>query len=269
MIKIRLDQALVNRGLVGSREKSKALIMAGKVYVNEARAEKPGTQIKPDDLIQIRGEEMPYVSRGGLKLKKAVDTFGLCLLGKTVLDIGASTGGFTHCALLEGAKKVYAVDVGYGQLDWSLRQDSRVVCMERTNARYLTETDIPEPVDLITIDVAFISLNKVLPALLPFLKENGIVVALVKPQFEAGRDKVGKKGVVRDPQVHYEVISSVINCSISLGLQVNGLDFSPVRGPEGNLEFLLLLKKGILGDSAADWHETIQDTVIKAHANLK
>lgn len=265
----RLDQALVNRGLVVSREKSKALIMAGKVYVNEVRTEKPGTQVKPDDSIEIRGEEMPYVSRGGLKLKKAVDTFGLCLTGKTVLDIGASTGGFTHCALLEGAQKVYAVDVGYGQLDWSLRQDARVVCLERTNARYLTAKEVPEPVDLVTIDVAFISLEKILPALLPFLKEEGIVVALVKPQFEAGREKVGKKGVVRDPEVHRQVISSVISCSSSLGLQAAGLDFSPVKGPEGNLEFLLLLINAKPADRAEDWSKTIEDTVLKAHAHLK
>lgn len=241
--------------------------MAGKVYVNEIRAEKPGIQIKTEDVIQIRGEEMPYVSRGGLKLKKAVDSFGLSLLDMTVLDIGASTGGFTHCSLLEGAQRVYAVDVGYGQLDWSLRQDPRVICLERTNARYLAEKDVPEAVDLITIDVAFISLEKVLPALVPFLKEDGMIVALVKPQFEAGRDKVGKKGVVRDPEVHYQVISSVINCSRSLGLEVGGLDFSPVRGPEGNLEFLLLLKKG--EPVLLDLDKTIKDTVLKAHTGLK
>lgn len=268
MIKERLDQALVNRGLVGSREKSKGLIMAGKVYVNEVRVDKPGTQVKAEDVLQVRGDNMPFVSRGGLKLKKAVDSFGLDLRDKTVLDIGASTGGFTHCALLEGAKKVYAVDVGYGQLDWSLRQDSRVVSLERTNARYLTEKDIPEPIDLITIDVAFISLEKILPAVIVLLKENGIVVALVKPQFEAGREKVGKKGVVRDPEVHREVISGIINFSLNLGLGVCALDYSPLTGPEGNLEFLLLLKKG--GQVSTDnWQKVVEDTVQQAHSRLR
>lgn len=268
MTKERLDQALVNRGLVGSREKSKALIMAGKVYVNEVKVEKPGTQVKQEDVLQIKGEEIPYVSRGGLKLKKAVDSFNLDLRGKIILDIGASTGGFTHCALLEGAQKVYAVDVGYGQLDWSLRQDPRVVCLERTNARYLSEKEIPEKVDIITIDVAFISLEKILPAAANLLKEEGAIMALVKPQFEAGREKVGKKGVVREPAIHREVLERVLSYCRAFGLEPYGLDYSPVTGPEGNLEFLLLLKKNGV-TAAVDWQQVIAETVEKAHRELR
>jgi 23S rRNA (cytidine1920-2'-O)/16S rRNA (cytidine1409-2'-O)-methyltransferase len=268
MTKERLDQALVNRGLVGSREKGKALIMAGKVYVNEVRVEKPGTQVKQEDALKIKGEEIPYVSRGGLKLKKAVDSFGLDLGGKVILDIGASTGGFTHCALLEGAKKAYAVDVGYGQLDWSLRQDPRVVCLERTNARYLSEKEIPELVDIITIDVAFISLEKILPAAANLLKEGGVIMALVKPQFEAGREKVGKKGVVREPAIHREVLERVLSYCHAFGLEASGLDYSPVTGPEGNMEFLLLLKKkGKM--VSVDWQQVIAETVEKAHRELR
>lgn len=243
MEKIRLDQILVKKGLVDSREKGRALIMAGQVYVNGVKAEKAGTGVKMQDQVEIRGNPLPYVSRGGLKLAKAIAVFKLKLQHKIMLDIGASTGGFTDCALQNGATKVYAVDVGYGQLDWSLRQDARVVVLERKNARFLTSEDISEMVDFITVDVSFISLKKILLPLLSFLKEGGSVVALIKPQFEAGRELVGKKGVVKDPLVHQQVIEEMITYSQELKLTVKGLTYSPIRGPEGNIEFLIWLEK--------------------------
>lgn len=267
MEKERLDQMLVKKGLVASREKGRALIMAGQVFVNGLKVEKAGTAIDCADLIEIKGKSCPYVSRGGLKLEKALRVFGLDLTGKTVLDIGASTGGFTHCSLLHGAARVYAVDVGYGQLDWSLRQDSRVINLERKNARYLTAEEIPEPVDVITIDASFISLKKILPAVQAFLQENGLVITLVKPQFEAGREKVGKKGVVKDANVHLAVIKDIIDFSRGLGLETMAIDYSPVTGPQGNIEFLLLLGNKV-APAGKDWEKKAEDIVKKAQAEL-
>jgi len=243
MEKVRLDSALVKKGLTVSREKAKAIIMAGQVFVDGRKIDKAGTSIKINSKIEIIGNTLPYVSRGGLKLAKALEVFSINLNGKVMADIGASTGGFTDCALQNGAAKVYAIDVGYGQLDWKLRSDPRVINMERTNARYLTERDLVEKVDLVTIDVAFISLSKILPAVKNIIKEDGEIIALIKPQFEAGKEKVGKKGVVRDPEVHIEVIIKVLEVSKCLGFSVKGLTSSPIKGPEGNIEYLLWLDK--------------------------
>lgn len=271
MGKIRLDQLLVNKGLVPSREKGKALVMAGQVYVNGKRAEKPGDNVNLLDVVEIKGNSLPYVSRGGLKLEKALQEFPLTLTGKIMLDIGASTGGFTDCALKNGAAKVYAVDVGYGQLDWSLRQDPRVVVMERTNARYLTPENITDVAEVITIDVSFISLKKILPPLKALLKESGSIIALIKPQFEAGREMVGKKGVVKDAAIHCQVIREIITFSLELGLAVKGLTYSPVRGPEGNIEFLIWLEKGNAdlenkGEEAIE--KEVEKLVTQAHQEL-
>lgn len=244
MEKDRLDNLLVARGLVTSREKARALILEGKVLVNGIRSEKPGTRVVADAEIRLLGGELPYVSRGGLKLKGAIDHFKLDLQDKKVLDIGASTGGFTDCALQHGARRVIALDVGYGQLAWKLRQDPRVRVIERQNIRHFTLDQLGEKVDFITCDVSFISLVLVIPVLPPLIKENGEAVLLIKPQFEAGRERVGKKGVVRDPRVHREVIERVIACSQENGFVVMGLWFSPIKGPEGNIEYLLYLKKG-------------------------
>ena len=243
MGKIRLDQLLFDRGLAESREKAKALIMAGSVFVNGQKQTKPGTPMPDDAEIEVRGERLPFVSRGGLKLQKALDVFGIDPAGLVCVDCGASTGGFTDCLLQRGAKHVYAVDVGYGQLAWSLRSDERVTVMERTNARALTPDMFPETMDMAVMDMSFISLRLVLPAVHGILKENAQVVCLVKPQFEAGRDKVGKKGVVREPAVHREVLEGFITAAEELGFCLKGLDFSPVRGPEGNIEYLAWLQK--------------------------
>lgn len=242
MKKERLDTLLVERGFFETRSRAQAAIMAGQVLVNEQKIDKTGTQVAPDASIRILGGDLKYVSRGGLKLEKAVACFGLDLTGKVVADIGASTGGFTDCALQNGAARVYAIDVGYGQLAWKLRSDERVVNMERTNVRYLEADSLPERVDVATIDVAFISLDKVLPAVKKILAADGIVIALIKPQFEAGKENVGKKGVVRDPAVHLAVINNVIAVARALDLKIAGLDYSPVKGPEGNIEYLLYLK---------------------------
>lgn len=236
--KVRLDNYLVDKGFFQSRNRAQAAIMEGTVLVNNLKVTKPGSQVEEDVDIRILGEELAFVSRGGLKLEKAITAFGISCAGKVVLDIGASTGGFTDCALQNGACKVYAVDVGYGQLAWKLRNDSRVVNMERVNARYLSPEDIPEKVDLITMDVSFIALEKVVSAVLPFLKDGGELVALIKPQFEAGRENVGKKGVVRSPQIHAEVLERVTGMLGASGLRVSDLTFSPVRGPQGNIEYL-------------------------------
>ncbi|HCC35852.1 MAG TPA: TlyA family rRNA (cytidine-2'-O)-methyltransferase [Ruminococcaceae bacterium] len=241
--KIRLDTALFERGLVSSREKAKALVMAGEVYLNGVRAEKPGVQTVEKDIIEVRSKGMPYVSRGGYKLEKALRVFQLDLNGVTAADIGASTGGFTDCMLQNGAAKIYAVDVGYGQLDWKLRSDSRVVSLERTNFRYITPEQIPEPLDFASADVSFISLDLILPALFPLQRPGAMAVCLIKPQFEAGKEKVGKKGVVREPSVHREVTEHVTDFSVKHGYSALALDFSPVRGPQGNIEYLLLLSK--------------------------
>ena len=242
MKKERLDTLLVEKGFFETRSRAQAAIMAGQVLVNEQKIDKTGTQVAPDAAIRILGGDLKYVSRGGLKLEKAVACFGLDLTGKVVSDIGASTGGFTDCALQNGAARVYAIDVGYGQLAWKLRSDGRVVNMERTNVRYLEADSLPEKVDVATIDVAFISLDKVLPAVKKILADDGIVIALIKPQFEAGKENVGKKGVVRDPAVHLNVINSVIAVAKELDFKIAGLDYSPVKGPEGNIEYLLYLK---------------------------
>lgn len=243
MAKMRLDMLLVEGGHFPSRAQAQTAIMSRRVSVNGQIVDKAGTQVQPDADIVISGQEQPFVSRGGLKLAKAVKSFAIDMTGLVMADIGASTGGFTDCALQNGAARVYAVDVGYGQLAWKLRQDERVVVLEKTNARYLTHEQIPEMLDIITIDASFISLSKLLPALFPLLKEDGRLVALIKPQFEAGRDKVGKKGVVRDTAVHREVIENVLAAAREIGFVPRGLDFSPIKGPEGNIEYLLLLGK--------------------------
>ncbi len=238
-VKKRLDVLLVERGLAESRQRAQAIIMSGQVYVKEQKVDKAGAQFPEDTPIEVRGQTLAYVSRGGLKLEKAMKTFsGLSLSGAVCGDIGASTGGFTDCMLQNGAAKVYAVDVGYGQLAWSLRSDPRVVCLERTNARYLTHEQIPDELDFASVDVSFISLKLILPALHALLKEDGQVVCLVKPQFEAGREKVGKKGVVRDPAVHLEVIEHFLANAAEAGFTVKDMTFSPIRGPEGNIEYL-------------------------------
>lgn len=236
--KKRLDVLLTERGLAESRQKAQGMIMAGQVFVNGQRVDKAGTAIRSEAKVELHGQTLPYVSRGGWKLEKAIRTFGLDLSGAIAIDAGASTGGFTDCMLQNGAQKVYAVDVGYGQLAWSLRNDPQVVCMERTNVRYLTGEVIPEPLDFGTVDVSFISLRLVLPALRGLLKEDGRVVCLIKPQFEAGREKVGKKGVVRDKKVHREVLEQFLHDASDSGFYVKDITFSPIRGPEGNIEYL-------------------------------
>lgn len=241
--KVRLDVALVERGFLETRAKAQATIMSGQVFVNGQRSDKPGTPVAPDAVIEVRGNTLRYVSRGGLKLEKAMATFPITLTDCVCADIGASTGGFTDCMLQNGAKKVYAVDVGYGQLDWKLRNDARVVCMERTNARYLTHEEIPDELDFASVDVSFISLKLILPALAEVLKEDGQAVCLVKPQFEAGREKVGKKGVVRDPAVHLEVLEYFLEHAKENNFTVLGLTYSPIRGPEGNIEYLGYLSR--------------------------
>ena len=270
-MKKRLDVDLVDRGLVPSRERAKVVIMEGLVYVNGQKSDKAGTPVKEDDRIEVRGETLRYVSRGGKKLEKAMQVFPVVLEGCTCMDIGASTGGFTDCMLQNGAVKVYAVDVGYGQLAWSLRTDERVVNLERTNIRYITEEQVPQPVDFISVDVSFISLTLVLPVAHRLLKDGAQMVCLVKPQFEAGKDKVGKKGVVRDPQIHREVIRKVIDCAAELGFWVRGLDFSPIKGPEGNIEYLLFLQKpqqDALPPEETVAEEQIAGVVDSAHQSL-
>ena len=250
--KTRLDVLLTERGLLDSRQKAQATIMSGIVFVNGQRVDKVGTAVSNDALIEIRGTTLPYVSRGGLKLEKAMQTFPLTLTGKICADIGASTGGFTDCMLQNGAKRVYAVDVGYGQLDWKLRNDVRVVCMERTNARYLTHEEIPEELDFASVDVSFISLKLIFPALYGLLREGGEIACLIKPQFEAGREKVGKKGVVRDPAVHLEVLEHFLIHAKENHFTVLGITYSPIRGPEGNIEYLGFLRKSEEPDAAVD-----------------
>ena len=244
MAKKRLDVLLVEQGLVESRQKAQAIIMAGQVYAGERRLDKAGQMLDPETVLEVRGQTLPYVSRGGLKLEKAMKSFPITLQDKIAADIGASTGGFTDCMLKNGAARVYAVDVGYGQLAWTIRNDPRVVCLERTNARYLTREQIPEPLDFASVDVSFISLGLILAALRPLLRDGGEAAVLVKPQFEAGREKVGKKGVVRDPAVHLEVLEPFLRHAAQSDFSVKGLDFSPIRGPEGNIEYLGYLRVG-------------------------
>lgn len=245
MTRERLDKVLVDRGLAGSRERARALIMAGQVVVGEHRADKAGMQVAADADIRVKGEDIPFVSRGGLKLAKALDEFGIDVAGLVAIDVGASTGGFTDCLLQRGAARVHAVDVGYGQLAWKLRNDPRVNSLEKTNIRTLTPERLGEAPDLAVIDASFISLQKVLPPTLPLLKETARIVALIKPQFEAGRAHVGKGGVVRDPEVHRRVIEEVSRFCTDTGLSVEGVVESPITGPKGNREFLIFLKKTI------------------------
>ena len=242
-MKERLDVLLVKRNLAESREKAKAIIMSGNVFVEGQREDKAGTTFSDEVQIEIKGHTLPYVSRGGLKLEKAIANFDVDLEGKTCTDVGSSTGGFTDCMLQNGAKKVFAIDVGRGQLAWKLRQDERVVCMEKTNIRYLTPEDLGEEIDFSSIDVSFISLTKVLLPIRNYLKEDGQIVALIKPQFEAGREKVGKKGVVREKSTHHEVIDMIVSYAVSIGFKVLAIDFSPIKGPEGNIEYLLHIQK--------------------------
>ena len=242
--KIRLDAAVFAAGHAESREKAKAYIMEGIVYVNGQKEDKPGTQVKSTDIIEVRGQKLRYVSRGGLKLEKAMEVFPIDLNGSVCMDVGASTGGFTDCMLQNGAAKVYAIDVGRGQLDWKLRTDDRVVNLERTNIRYVTGEQVPEPVDFTSIDVSFISLTLVLPVVHGLMREGGKLVCLIKPQFEAGKENVGKKGVVRDVSVHITVIEKILRFLEENGFTVLGLDYSPVKGPEGNIEFLACAMKG-------------------------
>ena len=243
MAKVRLDVALVEGGFAESREKAKRLIMAGIVYVNNQKSDKAGNTVKPDDVIEVRGQALKYVSRGGLKLEKAMKVFPISLDGFVCADIGASTGGFTDCMLQNGASKVYAIDVGYGQLDWKLRTDERVVNLERTNFRYVTKEEIPEDLDFASVDVSFISLSLILPVMRTLLKDKGTAVCLIKPQFEAGKENVGKKGVVREKSVHIAVIEKIMNLLIENKFSLLGLDFSPVKGPEGNIEYLCYIRK--------------------------
>ena len=242
-MKERLDVLLVKKGLAASREKAKAFIMSGIVYVDSQKEDKAGSLFEENSNIEVRGETLKYVSRGGLKLDKAVTVFNLNFDGFTCLDIGASTGGFTDCMLQNGAAKVYSVDVGHGQLDWKLRNDERVICMEKCNFRYVTDKDIPEMIDFAATDVSFISLTKILIPAYNLLKKEARMVCLIKPQFETSREKVGKKGVVRDPEVHKEVIAKIIDFCLKIGFSVEGLDYSPIKGPEGNIEYLILIKK--------------------------
>ncbi|MCR5848399.1 MAG: TlyA family RNA methyltransferase [Lachnospiraceae bacterium] len=242
-MKERLDILLVNKGLAASREKAKALIMSGIVYVNSQKEEKAGSLFEDTSLIEVRGETLKFVSRGGLKLDKAVNVFNLNFDGFTCLDIGASTGGFTDCMLQNGALKVYSVDVGRNQLDWKLRSDERVICMEKCNFRYVTSDEIPEKIDFAATDVSFISLTKILIPAYNLLKNDANMVCLIKPQFETTREKVGKKGVVRDKNVHVEVVEKIYSFCERIGFEVTGLDYSPIKGPEGNIEYLILLKK--------------------------
>ena len=296
MAKERLDILLIQRGMAKSRERARAVIMAGEVFVNGQREDKPGTAFDENKTktLEIRGEQLPYVSRGGLKLAKAVQDFGLTLSGKVCMDIGASTGGFTDCMLQNGAVKVYSVDVGHGQLDWKLRSDERVVCMEKTNFRYMVRDDIADDLDFASVDVSFISLTKILIPARKLLKAQGQMVCLIKPQFEAGREKVGKKGVVRDAHVHEEVVKKIFDFADLVGFKILNLDYSPIRGPEGNIEYLIYLEKDsnrdteVAGiDEAAGNHQLtgivsagtgisglaenvrrIEETVRKAHEEL-
>lgn len=266
-MKKRLDMLMMERALAPSREKAKAYIMAGDVYVDGQKEDKAGTMFPETVKIEVRGNTLPYVSRGGLKLEKAMKNFDVTLEGKVCMDVGASTGGFTDCMLQNGAVKVYSIDVGYGQLDWKLRNDPRVVCMEKTNIRYVTPEDVADKINFSSIDVSFISLTKVLGPVKELLADDGQIVCLIKPQFEAGREKVGKHGVVRDSAVHLEVIEKVIDFAISIGFEVLNLEFSPVKGPEGNIEYLLHLQKHTEGSYTDVPFEAAQ-VVEKAHAAL-
>lgn len=260
---------MVERALAPSREKAKAYIMSGDVYVDGQKEDKAGTMFPETVKIEVRGNTLPYVSRGGLKLEKAMKHFGVSLSGKVCMDVGASTGGFTDCMLQNGAEKVYSIDVGYGQLDWKLRNDPRVICMEKTNIRYVVPEDIEEPAAFSSIDVSFISLTKVLLPVRNLLTQDGEIVCLIKPQFEAGREKVGKKGVVREPAVHLEVIEKVLDYAAQIALEPHHLSFSPIKGPEGNIEYLLHLIKRPEGTQTASCLAVqAKDIVAEAHSQL-
>lgn len=267
MEKERLDVILVKRGYFPSREKARSSIMAGIVHVNKNREDKPGTKFSEDVEIEIKENIHPYVSRGGLKLEKAIRQFGINLQGKTAIDIGASTGGFTDCMLKNGAAKVFAIDVGYGQLAWELRNDERVICMERTNIRYVKPEDIGAPADFASIDVSFISLKKVLPVAKELTGGEGEILCLIKPQFEAGREKVGKHGVVKDMQTHREVIENIVFFSIENGLKIKDLTYSPIKGPEGNIEYLLYLSKSEGLNTEEELNRLISEVVGQSHGN--
>ena len=268
-MKERLDVLLVKRNLAGSREKAKAIIMSGIVYVEGQKEDKAGTTFPEDVQIEVRGHTLPYVSRGGLKLEKALKCFDVSVEGKVCTDVGSSTGGFTDCMLQNGAVRVYAIDVGRGQLDWKLRQDERVVCMEKTNIRYVKPEDLGEPIDFSSIDVSFISLSKVLGPIRDYLTDNGQITALIKPQFEAGREKVGKKGVVRDKSTHIEVIDNVIAYALSIGFRVLDLTFSPIKGPEGNIEYLVHLEKCQPQEAAVEEKIDVKTVVSEAFEALR
>ncbi len=265
-MKIRLDQYLVQNGLIQSRERAKAMIMAGVVFVNEQKIDKAGEMIQADAKVEVRGKDIAYVSRGGLKLEKAMKTFPLTPKGKVCMDIGASTGGFTDCMLQNGAKKVYAVDVGYGQLAWSLRTDERVINMERTNIRHVTLEMLEEEIAFFSVDVSFISLFHIFPVAAAVTSANATGVCLIKPQFEAGKEKVGKNGVVRDPKTHKEVILKATGFAIQNGFSVKGIDFSPVKGPEGNIEYLLFVEKAQEPENLSE--EVIDAVVDASHSTL-
>ncbi|BFK87081.1 TlyA family RNA methyltransferase [Pseudoflavonifractor sp. DSM 107456] len=265
MAKKRLDVLLTEQGYFESRQKAQATIMSGLVFVNGQRVDKAGASIAEDAQIEVRGKAIPYVSRGGLKLEKAMKVFPVRLDGKICADIGASTGGFSDCMLQNGAAKVYAVDTGYGKLDWKIRSDPRVVALERTNARYLTHEQVPDELDFASVDVSFISLRLILPALRGVLKEDGSVVCLVKPQFEAGRDKVGKKGVVRDPKVHLEVLEHFLEHAREADFTVRDMTYSPIKGPEGNIEYLGYLTVG----AGEDWSGDLKALVAESHETLE
>ncbi|MGL5634933.1 MAG: TlyA family RNA methyltransferase [Sarcina sp.] len=265
--KERLDVLLVEKGLFESREQAKRSIMAGEIFVDNRRIDKAGEKVDVELSIEYKGHKMPYVSRGGYKLEKAIKEFGIDLKDTICMDIGASTGGFTDCMLQNGAKKVYAIDVGYGQFAWKLRVDERVVCLERTNVRYATEEQVQDKCDFASIDVSFISLTTIMPAVTRLLKEDGEIMALIKPQFEAGKGKVGKKGVVREPEIHKEVIEKIANYALENNLRILNIDYSPIKGPEGNIEYLIYLKKR--NEKQLDFNENLIDEVVNAsHTTL-
>lgn len=264
--KMRLDVAVFERGYAETREKAKAMIMAGSVYLNGQKALKGGVNVKETDVIEVRGAVNPFVSRGGLKLDKAVKSFGLELSDCICMDIGASTGGFTDCMLINGAKKVYSIDVGYGQLAWKLRCDERVVNLERTNFRYVTREQVPDEVDFASVDVSFISLKLILPVMHTLLKNGGRAVCLIKPQFEAGKENIGKKGVVRDKSVHESVVENITTFASENGFRVIAVDFSPIKGPEGNIEYLMYIEKSDEGEML--WEGSVHELVELSHENL-
>ena len=265
--KKRLDTAVFELGLAETRSKASALIMSGQIYVNGQKETKSGYSVKSTDKIELHGRQMPFVSRGGYKLEKAINSFSITLDNTVCMDIGASTGGFTDCMLQRGAAKVYSIDVGYGQLAWKLRTDERVVNLERTNFRYLTDETVTEKIDFASVDVSFISLKRILPVLFQFLKDGGSAVTLIKPQFEAGKEKIGKKGVVRDIAVHRDVIADIVNFAFVTGYSIKGLDYSPIKGPEGNIEYLMYISKdGLFENSVTD--EFISAVADKSHNEL-